>query len=122
MNIRTDALKWLKRNFPTALASEIRSSKHYVEGELWFLTLPTEFITGKRSGALELVLQQPKSSDDFLLLRIPYTFLAERASEFDIRADGQSFDLHISSKPSSWLRDLRGRGTSFASFVVEAKD
>lgn len=68
------------------------------------------------------MLEPLRPSDPFLLLRIPFAFLAERARDFDLRADGNSVDLHISAKRSNWLHETRGRGVALAPSLVQGED
>lgn len=116
MTIRGDAKRWMSEHRKNERGSEMRSSKHYPERELWFFTFPTSFMDSGKSGHVNLLLQDKRSPGEFLCLRVPYAFFFDHKTKFDVRADGKQFDLHISSKRGNWLVDERSKGVSFRKF------
>ncbi len=98
------------------MASPMRVSKYYGEQELWFFTFPTSFLTDRCPGHLLMLLESEKSTTTFYLLKVPFAFLHENRTKFDIRKSGNQFDLHLSARKPSWLNDLRSNGVTFAQF------
>jgi hypothetical protein len=116
MTIRSDAVAWLAKNRPSEAHRPMRSSKFYKDRELWFLTFPTAFLSDQIPGHLILALQDESEPNSFHSLKIPFSFLRDNKSKFDIRTGGEQFDLHISAKKSHWMVDLRSKGIDFSSF------
>jgi hypothetical protein len=120
MTTRSSAKTWLAKNLPAEAACPMRSSKYYKESELWFLTFPSEFLIGSAPGHLIVMLQDESSPQAFHVLKIPFAFLRENRSRFDIRGGDDKFDLHISAKKSKWMVDLRSEGVDFSAFLAQS--
>jgi hypothetical protein len=118
MNIRNASLGWLRQHYPAEMTSTVRSSKYYPEHELWFLTLPSDYLSGSNAGNLIILLQERGDPKSFHFLRVPFSFLRNNKQNFDLRSGGDKFDLHISAKAPKWLVEIRGRGVDFNPFLV----
>ena len=118
MTTRATSKVWLAMHFPQETNAPLRTSKYYPEHELWFFTLPSTLLTGSGQGHLLFLLQKSEDPKSYHLLRVPLAFLRENRVKFDLRQAGDKFDLHISSKPSKWLVDLRSKGVDFGDFLV----
>jgi hypothetical protein len=118
MTIRRDAIAWLAENQPSETHWPIRSSKFYKEQQLWFLTLPTEFLNDRNLACLLLLLQDESKAKSFHVLKIPFEFLRDNKSKFDIRVGGEKFDIHISAQKSTWMVEMRGQGIDFSKFSI----
>jgi len=110
------AKAWLELNHPSVASGTIRASKYHSDQELWFFTLPTTYFDPERSGDLNILLQLEHNLDKFHYLKVPFSFFARNREKFDIRSSGNQFDLHISSKKSSWLVCERSKNVSFNSY------
>jgi hypothetical protein len=118
MTIRREAIAWLAKNRPSETHWPMRSSKFYKEQELWFLTFPTAFLNDQKPGYLLILLEDENKANSFHALRIPFEFLRENRSKFDVRVGGEKFDLHISGRKSKWMVDLRSQGVDFRKFSI----
>jgi len=118
MTTRSNAKTWLSKTHPSEIANPTRVSKYYSEQELWFFTFPTSFLYDKRPGYLVMLLEDQRSTTSFHLLKVPFAFFHENRAKFDIRKEGDKFDLHISAKKPSWLSDLRSDSVEFSKFCV----
>lgn len=121
MTIRSTAKDWLRLHHPMESSHEVRSSKYYIDHELWFFTFPATFFGDKKSGYVNILLQDRIDPGEFHYLRVPFAFFRQNKSKFDVRSKGDKFDLHISAKAGSWLTDERSSpGVKFAEFEVMA--
>jgi hypothetical protein len=118
MTIRREANAWLAKNRPSETQWPMRSSKFYKEQELWFLTFPTAFLNDQIPGYLLVLLEDENKATSFHALRIPFEFLRENRSKFDVRVGGEKFDLHISARKPKWMVDLRSQGVDFRKFSI----
>lgn len=103
---------------PAEVVSPMRVSKYYSARELWFFTFPAEFLLNPHPGHLAIVLEHEKTPQAFHLLKVPFAYFRESKGKFDLRHEGDKFDLHLSARRSSWLRDLRSKGVEFSQFLV----
>lgn len=118
MSMRSTALAWLAKNFPAEPKGQIRSSKYYEQDNVWFLTLPTSFLIDPTPGNLLVLLQHEGLPQEFHLLRIPFEFLRENKSKFDVRTGGELFDISISANKLRWMTDLRRKEINFSEFCA----
>lgn len=118
MSTRSTAIAWLAKTYPTEIGNPIRVSKYYEEQNLWFLTFPASFLTDPLAGHLVILLQKAASTTSFHLLRVPFSFFRENKKKFDVRKEGNKFDLHISGRRSSWMNDLRSNELEFSQFCT----
>lgn len=116
MTVRDAARRWMMEHCKGEHVGDMRSSRFYPDRGLWFFTFPSSFMDADRPGYVNLLLQNTSSPVAFHLLRVPYAFFFDNKSRFDLRADGDKFDLHLSAKRTSWLVDERSKGVAFAAF------
>lgn len=113
MTTRATSKVWLAKHFPRETNAPLRTSKYYQQQELWFFTLPSTLFASSGQGHLLFLLQKSEDPNSYHLLRVPLTFLRENRAKFDLRQAGDKFDLHISSKTTKWLVDLRSKGVDW---------
>lgn len=118
MTVRSDAIAWFAKNKPSEACCPMRTSRFYKKQELWFLTFPMAFLNDDMPGHLIMLLQDDHNAHSFHGLKIPFAFLRENRTKFDVRAGGEKFDLHISGKKSKWMIDLRSQGIDFSKFII----
>jgi hypothetical protein len=114
--MRQQAAKWIKTHHPLKATNLLRSSRFYPEKEIWFFTFPSTFFGAGMEGYLNILCETETDSNDFHYLKVPFSFFRENRDKFNIRATGESFDLHISGKRKNWLLDERSDNLSFAVF------
>lgn len=113
MSTKEKARGWLNNIFH----SEIRSSKYYPEKDIWFFTFPIRFCEKGNNGYADILLQDKENLEEFIYLRVPFSFFRENREKLDMRSDEDFFDFHISAKPENWLECERSRGVSFKQFL-----
>jgi hypothetical protein len=106
----------MRKNYPNELNSILRASKYYPEQGIWWFTFPTSYFDKKESGHIDILLQFEKEPDQFHYLKVPFDFLRNNQTKFDIRSSGGKFDLRISAKQGNWLIDERSEGVGFNEF------
>ena len=116
MSTRERAKAWMRKNHPNELNSILRTSKYYPERAIWFLTFPTSYFDKEKWDHINILLQFEKEPDQFHYLRVPFPFLRNNQTKFDIRSSGDKFDLHISAKQRNLLVDERSKGVGFKKF------
>ena len=116
MSIREIAKTWMRKNHPNELNSTMRASKYYPAQGIWFFTFPTSYFDKEKSGYIDILLQFEKEPDQFHYLKVPFDFLRNNQTKFDIRSSGDKFDLHISAEQRNWLIDERSKGVGFHEF------
>jgi hypothetical protein len=109
MNIRNTAIQWLKENFPNEIHNTTRTSKYFPERELWFFTFPTSFFDKNGNEFLNLICEHESNKKEFHFIKIPFKFIKENRNNFDIRADGDQFDVHISARATEKFVEKRSR-------------
>jgi hypothetical protein len=94
----------------------LRSSRFYPESEIWFFTFPSTFFDVGLEGSLNILCEVQADSNNFLYLRVPFSFFRENREKFNIRSTGDKFDLHISAKKKNRFVDERSDNVTFAVF------
>jgi hypothetical protein len=118
MSTRSRAADWLAKAYPSEVANLMKSSKYFKEPELWFLTCPSAYLASPLPGHLIVVLEHENIPDTYHVLKVPFAYFREHKAKFDLRKKLDKFDLHLSARSSSWLRDLRGDGVEFDQFSL----
>ena len=113
MSTRQLARKWLEENHPGVKGS-FRASKYNPETDIWWFTFTVNYFDSSKKGNL-LILLQHKDGVGFTLLEVPYSYLRDQRSRFDVRSSRGEFDLHISAKKRNWLECERSKGVFFRS-------
>ena len=116
MTIRQQAILWLKKHHPSQILNPLRTSRFYPEREIWFFTFPSTFFDAKMEGHVNVMCETQDNDSNFIYLKVPFSFFMEHRGEFNVRANGEKFDLHISGKKKNWLVDERSDGVTFAEF------
>ena len=117
MSIRNEAITWLKKNFPSEINSTTRTSKFFPDRELWYLTRPASFFDMNENHFLNIVCEHESEKHNFHFLKIPFEFFSKNKAFFDIRKNGESFDLHISARKTEKFIEMRSKGkVNFSSF------
>jgi hypothetical protein len=109
MTIRNTATTWLKLNFPNETKSATRTSKFYPERELWFFTFPASYFENTKNETLNILCEHESDKNEFYLLKVPFSVFKENKSNFDIRRNGESFDLHISARNTEKFIEKRSK-------------
>jgi hypothetical protein len=118
MKIREKAQRYMATNYPDEVLHDYRVSKFHSDRELWFLTFPTSYFDDDRNGSLIILLQNEFNTDTFYCLKIPFSFFRENMGKFDIRTDGEKFDLHLSARRSNWLVCEKSSGVDFSEYEL----
>ena len=116
MTIRELAKQWLKHNHPSEISNTLRASRYYSERDIWFLTFPASYFDPEKHGVINIMLQFRNDPKQFYYLKVPFSYFKENQSEFDTRAAGDKFDLHISAKKGNWLVCERSNNIGFSQF------
>ncbi len=116
MSIREQAKQWLTQNHPAECLNTLRTSKYYPEKDIWFLTFPVSYFDSGKPGNLNILLQYEHEPKQFYFLKVAFSFFRENQDNFDIRAKGDMFDLHISAKKGNWLSCERSNNISFREY------
>lgn len=109
MTIRSTASAWLKLNFPKEINSATRTSKFYPERELWFFTFPTTYFEKNENETLNILCEHETKKNDFYSFKVPFSVSNENKSNFDIRRNGEKFDLHISARNTEKFIEKRSK-------------
>jgi hypothetical protein len=116
MTIRQKAIEWIRNHHPSQMTNSLRTSRFYPESEIWFFTFPSTFFDVGMDGSLNILCEIQSNSNNFLYLRVPFSFFRENREKFNIRSTGDKFDMHISGKKKNWLVDERSGNVTFAVF------
>ncbi len=116
MKIRELAKEWLKKKYPGETENQMNASKYHPDQNIWFFTFPAKYFGKNSNNFLNIILQKQFKTTEFILLKVPFSFFKQNKSKFDIRQNGEQFDLHISGKRENWLVDERSGGICFAPF------
>ena len=116
MNIRKQAKRWLKRNHPSDFSNTLRASKYYSTKDIWFFTFPATYFDSAKHGNLNIMLQYENDPEQFHFLKVPFSYFRDNQPDFDVRATGDKFDLHISAKKRNWLVCERSNNIGFSKY------
>lgn len=121
MNTKDYAKRWMELNVPDKATEPLRASKYYSSQDIWFFTFPSSYFSPEKAGSLNILLQHENDKCKFYYLTVPFEFFRKNKQKFDIRPDGDKFDLHISAKKKNWLICERSNGVNFSEYQVVAE-
>ncbi len=121
MTIRSAALDWFSRNYPShgAKVQAIRTSKFFRPDEswtrapAWWVQIP--LVDVERGLTTHILLEAAPGDANFRYLRVPASFLRENLKRFAL-VNGQRINLFLSAEARDELTDRRGTGIQFAGF------
>ncbi len=116
VNTAQKAKHWLLCKFPDEPYQGIRASKYYQDKDVWFFTIPVDFLNSEQND-LKLLLAEPNYKG-FHFLKIPRTYLVSNRDKLSIRQAGDKIDFHICAIPDRKFKDIRGKGLNLAQFEV----
>jgi len=124
MNIRPEALQWLKKEHGVNTGI-LCTSKFYVPEKsrthksAWWLEVDRSKIEMSSSQMLHFICEKAPGINDFHYLRLPSGYLIENQNRLDIRHDKNRFSMFLSAEQENLFQDERGEGkVQFGQFLV----
>lgn len=119
VNTAQKAKHWLSDNFPEESYQNVRASKYYIDKNIWFFTIPTNFLISDQN-ELKLLLAE-SNCEGFHFLKIPRDYLVSNRDQLSIRQTDDKIDFHICALSDKRFKDIRGEGLHLAQFEVKPR-